>query len=247
MRILTMSTTIESRLNELRQTREDRKVGGYDRYMQLVADTADGVEHDPNDAAEVLDDFGVDCVRLEVDVQTLLQRRGWAQVLADGPMHDEQLAKHQGEIEQLVFQRDKFLHDIEAKIHDAVVARDAHAYSVGGRAHARMDLASTAWPHIQAKVADLRSELRSKGEGLPELQEHVRGLESAVASSERTLALAKDRGGLIDKQSVKRHQDQIKHCGKQLAESRQRLAERQAIVDEVADRLGAAEQEMLEP
>jgi chromosome segregation ATPase len=242
-----MSTTIESRLNELRQTREDRKVGGYDRYMQLVADTADGVEHDPNDAAEVLDDFGVDCERLEVDVQTLLQRRGWAQVLADGPMHDEQLAKHQGEIEQLVFQRDKFLHDIEAKIHDAVVARDAHAYSVGGRAHARMDLASTAWPHIKEKVADLRGELRLKGEAIPGLVEFIRGLEGGRHASEQTLAAAKAGKTAITKETVKRHQVQLAHMTKELATATQRLAELQAVVNEVADRLGAAEQEMLEP
>jgi hypothetical protein len=37
-----MAMTLESRLSELRQAGEDRKVGGYDRYMALVADTAGG-------------------------------------------------------------------------------------------------------------------------------------------------------------------------------------------------------------
>lgn len=241
-------STVETKLNELRQTREERKVDAYERYMQLVHDTCDGKDVDADAAAETLDDFGKTCEQLEQDVQTLVKRRSHRAVIDAAPARDAEMGENEEKLQKLWAEKERLVSKLDFQIHECLVIRDSVQGHVWGVQAATTFLRDTAWPHLKEKVEAIRRELKSKGEGTQDLEYHIRGLEGSLNSKQRELAghEAKKLPGTT-KQKIADLKQAISHLTKQLDESRQRLAEKKAIIDECANRWGEAEREILVP
>jgi len=244
-----MSTDLKTRLDELAEAREQRKADAYAAYMQLLADTVDGTDVDGNYAASVLDDIEKSDEQFQQDCETKRKRVMWAATLAALPERQAEFDATNEAIGKLVAERNELCAKLNAKISDLVVKRDTFEQVLGAANTAARNLQMSAWPHKLEAVERIKRELKVRGGGQRELRDYIQRWESALSGRERELA-GRLKGlipGSKDKAKLKQLKADIKRIRDHVDEAKLRLKEKREISDECANRLGAAEQDLLNP
>ncbi len=243
--------TLQQRLDEttaaVKAARDSRLADNETAYRRMLETAVDGGENDPAEVIQVLADLGLSAEKFEADCKLLANRRKWSAQVKEQRQRNEELANLQDRITALAAEQSATHQKFEHQIALLCQQRDTFQGYLEMSLHASQNLRQHAWPAQKQRLADLRAELGGYAERLCDAESHAKGLESAVASSERTLELARNGKIPLAGGDISSHEKQVQFGKQRLADARRQLASIKEVTDKLAGQIGQVELEMLEP